>query len=409
MPILTMEFSVGRASQKSIARSFQVLEPEGSKWHYFSYFGMAGNYLLMMFYTVVTGWMMNYLYKYLTGVFTNDFKVPSEDGPGTAVEAFLGMLDSPFQNVFGMVVACAIGFFVCGFGLRKGVERVTKFMMSTLFIILIVLIVRSVTLPGAVEGIKFYLLPHAEALVNHSLYEIIHAAMGHAFFTVSVGMGSMAIFGSYIGKERRLMGESVSITIMDTFCSIGAGLVIFPACFAFGIQANSGPGLVFITLPNVFNAMPVGVFWGIVFFLFMSFAAVSTVIAVFENIVAFALDLTNWSRRKIVTINFCAMIVLCLPCALGFNVLAFIEPMGAGTAFIDLWDFMVSNNILPFGAMIYLLFCVSKKGWGYKNFLDEVNAGAGMLFPEKFRPYFAYVVPPVIVVILIVGYFQFFN
>jgi len=411
LPILTMEFAVGRASQKSIAKSFHVLEPEGSKWHIFSYFGIAGNYMLMMFYCVVTGWMMNFLYKYIVGEFS-DFRAMGangEDDLGTAITAFLDMIGDPAQQIIWMVIAVVFGFGVVGLGLKNGVERVTKIMMSCLFILLIILIVRSVTLPGASEGLKFFLLPHTEAFARHTIWEIMHAAMGHAFFTVSVGMGSMAIFGSYIGKDRRLLGESAWITALDTGASIGAGLVIFPACFAFGVEANSGAGLVFMTLPNVFDAMPGGAIWGIMFFLFMSFGALSTVVAVFENLVAYWMDMTTASRQKIVLINLPIMLVACLPTALGFNVLNFIHPLGGDTEFIDLFDFAVSNNILPIGAAIYLLFCVTKKGWGFENFLAEANEGEGLIFPNKFLFYFKYIVPVVIVVILIVGYFQFFN
>jgi len=405
-----MEFAVGRASQKSIALSFHVLEPAGTKWHIFSYFGIAGNYMLMMFYCVVTGWMMNFLYKYLTGAFSN-FRVPGtngDDDPGTAIEAFIGMISSPAQQVVWMAVAVIFGFTVVGLGLKRGVERVTKFMMSCLFLLLIVMIFRSVTLPGASEGLKFFLLPHTEAFLTHSIWEIMHAAMGHAFFTVSVGMGSMAIFGSYIGRERRLLGESSLIAGLDCFASIGAGLVIFPACFAFGIKANAGAGLVFMTLPNVFDAMPGGTFWGIMFFLFMSFAALSTVVAVFENLVAYWIDKVNATRQKIVLVNLPVMLVACLPTALGFNVWGHIHPLGGDSEFIDLFDFAVSNNILPIGAAIYLLFCVTNKGWGFQNFLAEANAGEGLAFPNRFLPYFRYFVPVIILVILIVGYIQFF-
>ena len=414
LPILAMEFAIGRGSQKSIIRSFQVLEPKGTKWHIFGPFALAGNYLLMMFYTVVTGWMINYLVKYCGGAFAN-FRVPGANGaddPGTSVQVFLSMLDSPWQNIIFMAIAVVIGFASVALGLKKGTEMITKFMMSCLLLILVVLIFRAVTLPGAGKGLRFFLLPHTEAFERHSIWEIIHAAMGHAFFTLSVGMGSMAIFGSYIGKQRRLFGESILIGCMDTFCSIGAGLVIFSSCFAFGIIPNAGPGLVFMTLPNVFHSMPGGTFWGIIFFVFMSFAAVSTVITVFELIVSCWMDLTGWSRKKICAINLSLMLVLCLPTALGFNVWANIHPLGGETQFIDLFDFAVSNNILPIGACIFMLFCVVKKhGWGYDNFLAEVNAGKGLMFPSSpaIRGFFLYLMPIVIGVILVVGYMQFFK
>ena len=413
VPILAMEFAIGRGSQRSIVRSFHVLEPKGSKWHGFGPVALAGNYLLMMFYTIITGWMINYFYKYCTGAFAN-FKLPSEvaDGPGTAVEVFLSMIGSPAQCILFMAIAVCFGFASVAIGLKKGTEKITKFMMSSLFVILVILIFRAVTLDGASKGVAWFLLPHTEAFSEHAWYEIVHAAMGHAFFTVSVGMGSQAIFGSYIGKDRKLFGEGIAVAGLDTFCSLGAGLVIFSACFAFGTSVGAGPGLVFMTLPNIFHSMPGGAFWGIVFFLFMSFAAISTVITVFEFIVACWMDLTGWSRKKVCAINLPLMLVLCIPCALGFNVWEGFQPFGEGSGFIDLFDFAVSNNILPIGSGIFTLFCVLKlKGWGWDNFLAEVNAGKGLAFPsnEIFRKYLAYLVPVVIVIIWVVGYLQFFH
>ena len=407
MPIMTAEFAVGRASQKSVARSFHVLQPEGSKWSVYSYFAMGGNYMLMMFYTTVAGWMLAYLFKAFSGSFIG--ATPDEIGG-----LFGAHVGTPTQNAGWMIAICVLGFAIVALGLQKGVEKITKACMSLMFLLLIILIVRAVTLPGAIEGLKFFLIPSAEAFETHSFGSIANAALGQAFFSLSLGMGSMAIFGSYIKKEKRLAGESVNVILLDTCAAIGAGLMIFPTCFAFDMEPGAGPGLIFMTLPNIFGAMPGGYVWAILFFFFMTFAALSTVIAVFENIVAFALDLTSWTRMKAVAVNAVAVILLSLPCALGFNIWA--EPLtpllswlGEGAVVIDFEDFIVSNHILPIGSAIYLLFCMSKKGWGFDNFLAEANAGdSGMRFPAKLRWFFTWVLPVVIAIVFIMGYVGMF-
>ena len=400
LPIMVMEFSVGRASQRSIATSFQTLEPEGTKWHWYSYFGMAGNYLLMMFYTTVGGWMINYCLKMASGTF---------EGLRTEQvgEAFSNMLASPGQNLFWMIAITVIGFFICSRGLQNGVEKMSKYMMSCLFIVMLVLVIRAVTLPNAVEGLKFYLIPDFQKMMANGLWDAIFAAMGQAFFTLSLGIGALAIFGSYIGKDRSLLGESLNVCILDTCVAFIAGLIIFPSCFSFNVAADSGPGLVFVTLPNVFNAMSGGRLWGFLFFLFMSFAAVTTIIAVFENIVAFAMD-SGWSRKKAVRVNFILILLLSLPCAFGFNLLSFIEPLGDGSTIQDLEDFIVSNNMLPLGSLMYLLFCTFRYGWGWKNFTDEANSGVGFQFPMWARFYVSYILPVVVIYIFFQGYIEKF-
>jgi len=402
IPIMTIEFAVGRASQKSIATSFRELEPAGTKWHWFSWIGMAGNYLLMMFYTTVTGWMLAYFVKMLSGDFVGN----------TAMEIsgqFAALTANPGQTVFYMLLAVVIGFGICSLGLEKGVEKITKVMMLALLAIITILAIHSITLPGAEEGLRYYLIPDFSNMTGAKLGDAIFAALGQAFFTLSIGMGSMAIFGSYISKDRRLMGESVSIALLDTFVAIVAGLIVIPSCFAFGIQPNAGPGLVFETLPNVFNAMPGGRIWGVLFFLFMIFAAVSTLVAVFENIISFGMDLWNWSRKKSCLINVIAVSVLSLPCALGFNLLSYITPLGAGSTIMDLEDFIISNNILPLGSLVYVLFATwNKKGWGWTNFLNEANTGKGLAFPKWLRVYVKYVLPIVLLILWMQGYISKF-
>jgi len=401
MPIMAAEFAVGRGSGRSVARSFQELQPPGTKWHYFSWFAMAGNYLLMMFYTSVSGWMFNYLFKMIRGEFVG----ASAEAVG---QGFGAMLASPAQNILWMVAVCLLGFGICYLGLQNGVEKITKIMMSCLFLVMLVLVVRAVTLPNAAAGLKFYLMPNTAAIKEHGLWTITYNAMGQAFFTLSIGMGSMAIFGSYIGRQKRLLGESRNVMILDTIAAFCAGLIIFPACYAFAIEPNSGPGLIFVTLPNVFNAMPGGYIWGVLFFIFMCFAALSTVIAVFENILSFAVDLTGCSRRKAILVNLVAIIILAVPCALGFNIWENIQPLGAGSAIIDLEDFIVSKNVLPLGACLYMLFCMTKRGWGFDKFMAEVNAGEGLKFPAKLKPYFTYILPIIIIIVFIFGYIEQF-
>ncbi|MCI9414947.1 MAG: sodium-dependent transporter [Clostridiales bacterium] len=401
LPILVMEFSVGRASRKSAAASFRVLELPGTKWHLFSGFAVAGNYLLMMFYTTVGGWMLAYCFKTAAGQMNG----LSTDG---VKQSFDHLLAQPGEMVFWMVLVVLIGFGVCSLGLRGGVERITKIMMVCLLLFMAVLAVRSVLLPGGAEGLRFYLMPDFSKMAEKGIGDTIFAAMGQAFFTLSIGMGSMTIFGSYIGREQSLTGESVRITVLDTLVALTAGLIIFPACFAFGVQPDSGPSLVFITLPNIFNQMGGGQLWGTLFFLFLSFAALSTIIAVFENIVSFGMDLRGWSRRKSVLINLVLILVLSLPCVLGFNLLSGIQPFGAGSTIQDLEDFLVSNNVLPLGSLVYLMFCVSRYGWGWDKFTAEANAGKGMKFPKTMRLYVTYVLPAIILVIFVQGYWAKF-
>lgn len=402
LPIMVMEFSVGRASRKSAALSFDVLEPKGTKWHLYKYGAMAGNYLLMMFYTTIGGWMVLYFFKTALGQF---------DGLTSAEvsESFRTLMSQPGLMTFFMILTVVICFGICSLGLQKGVEKITKVMMVCLLGLMIVLAVRSLLLKGGEDGIKFYLFPDFKKLTEGSggLWEAVYAAMGQSFFTLSLGIGALAIFGSYIGKERSLTGEALSIAVLDTFVALMAGLIIFPACFAYDIQPDSGPNLIFITLPNVFNTMNGGRLWGSLFFLFMSFAAFSTIIAVFENILSFAMDLTGCSRTKAVVVNLIAIIVLSMPCVLGFNVLSGLKLPGGSV--LDFEDFLVSNNLLPLGSLVYLLFCTSKYGWGFKNFMKEANTGEGLKFPKWARFYVSYILPVIVLVIFFMGYWSFFH
>lgn len=402
LPIMVMEFAVGRASQKSAARSFHVLEPAGTKWHLQGYACMAGNYLLMMFYTTVGGWMAAYIFKTLTG----EFKGLDSDG---VAAVFNDMLARPGYMTFWMVLVVLLSFFICSLGLQKGVERITKAMMSCLFLILLILCIRSVTLPGASEGLRFYLISDFTRFTENGVGNTIFAAMGQAFFTLSLGIGAMAIFGSYIGKDHTLTGETINICLLDTLVAFLAGLIIFPSCFAFGVDPGQGPGLVFITLPNIFNQMVGGRIFGVLFFVFMTFAAQSTIIAVFENIISFSMDLFGTSRKKTVLINGIAIILLSLPCVFGFNIWSGFQPMGAGSTIQDLEDFIVSNNLLPLGSMVYLLFCTSRYGWGWKNFLAEADTGKGVKFPAWARVYVSYILPLIVLFIFIMGYYQKFK
>ena len=409
LPVMVCEFAVGRASRKSMAEAFKQLEPEGTKWHWYSGFAVAGNYLLMMFYTVVSGWFLKYFVQMISGKFVG----LSADA---IVDEFVnGTVGSPSTLLIGMVVVIVIGFGTCILGLQKGVERITKIMMSALLIIMIGLAIYVAFLPGAGAGYAFYLKPDFKALVSgeHGLWDTIYAAMGQAFFTLSLGIGSMEIFGSYIGKDHSLTGESLRVIGLDTFVAICAGLIIFPACAAFGVESSSGAGLAFMSLPNVFNAMgPVaGRIVGAFFFLFMSFAALSTVIAVFENIVAFAMDKLGWSRTKAVLINFAAMLVLATPAALGMNVWSGVH-FGAHIGSIDaLEDFIVSQNLLPIGSMLFLLFCTIKKGWGWDGFIAEADAGEGIKFPKNkvVKFYLKFIAPVIIIVVFVAGYFDIFG
>ncbi len=400
MPIMAMEFAVGRASQKSIAKAYQALEPKGSKWHIAGHFAVAGNYLLMMFYTVVGGWMLSYIVKMAKG----DFVGQSAEGVS---QVFNNMLANPAELTFWMVITVLISFGICALGFQKGVERITKVMMVMLLVIMLVLAVRSLTLGGeAIEGLKFYLVPDFGKMVENGIFEAIFAAMGQAFFTLSLGIGAMAIFGSYIDKDRSLMGEVVNICALDTFVALTAGLIIFPACFAFGVNPGEGPGLVFVTLPNIFNQMAGGQIWGVLFFIFMSFASLSTVIAVFENIISCTMDRWGIPRKKAIVINLVLIIALSMPCVLGFNLLAGFTP--AGMNIQDWEDFIVSNNLLPLGSLAFLLFCTSRYGWGWKNFISEADAGKGLKFPKWARVYVSYILPVIVLLVFVSGYVQKF-
>ena len=399
MPIMSMEFGVGRGSQQSAARSFKVLEPQGTKWHHFGWFAMAGNYLLMMFYTTISGWLLAYLIKMARG----DFVGATSENVG---QQFGEMVSSPGSNVMFMIIMVVIGMLICLGGVRGGVERITKVMMIALLAIMVVLAVRSITLPGAGAGLEFYLKPSLKPL-QENFWGVIYAALGQSFFTLSLGIGSMAIFGSYLSRDRSLFGESVNVTILDTFVAFTAGLIIFPACFAYDVNPGAGPTLIFVTLPNIFADMAGGQIWGSLFFLFLVFAALSTVIAVFENIVAFGMDLGGWSRKKSVLINIVLVPILSLPCALGFNVWSGFKPFGGESNFLDLEDFIVSNNLLPLGCLVYLCFCLYKKGWGWENFLKEVDAGKGLRMP-RLRVYYKYVLPLIVLLIFVFGYIDKF-
>ena len=396
IPMLTMEFSIGRASRKSPLLACKVLEKPGQKWHLQGYMAMAGNYLLMMFYTTVSGWMLHYFYLTASGAF--------ENADVDRVEAIFGeMLSDPLVMSLWMILVVVVGFFICSRGVQAGVEKITKGMMLALFFLIVVLAVNSLMLDGGMEGLKFYLLPDFNRMAETGIGATIAAAMNQSFFTLSLGIGAMAIFGSYIGKERSLAGESLRVCLLDTFVAITAGLIIFPACFSFGVDADSGPNLIFITLPNIFNHMAGGRVWGSLFFLFMAFAAFSTVIAVFENIISCCMDLTGCSRKKAAFVNVFLMILLSLPCVLGFNLLSSFEPLGEGTSIMDLEDFLVSNITLPIGSLIYLLFCTSRYGWGWKNFLEEANTGKGLKLRNGLRFYMTYILPIIILVIFVLG------
>ena len=399
VPVMTMEFAVGRASRKSVIRSFTELEKPGQKWHLHGYIGMAGNYLLMMFYTTVAGWMLYYFYQMLTGKFTGKDK---EQVAGL----FQEMLESPTVLTMVMVIIVAAVILICSLGLQKGVERITKVMMLLLLFIIVVLAVRSMTLEGGTEGLKFYLLPDVQRMRDVGILETITAAMNQAFFTLSLGIGSMAIFGSYIDKSRTLLGESVNIAMLDTFVALVSGLIIFPTCFAFDISPDMGPSLIFITLPNIFNHMVGGRVWGTLFFVFMTFAAFSTILAVFENIISCGMDLFHWSRKKSCLINLVALIVLSLPCVFGYNIWSAIQPLGEGSTILDLEDFIVSNMMLPVGSLVYLLFCVTRYGWGFDHYLKEANTGEGVRMPGGVRFYVTFILPVLLFFLTVKGWIR---
>ena len=399
IPVMTMEFALGRASQKSPAKIYNELEPVGSKWHWHSYFAVAGQYILMMFYTVVAGWMLRYC------VATANGTLSGLDNTGIASK-FGAMLSNPTELLIYTYIVIAIGFLVCSFGLQKGLERITKVMMIALLVIIVVLAVNGLFMEGGREGLAFYLLPSAERFKAVGFGRVLVGAMNQSFFTLSLGIGAMAIFGSYIGKDRTLMGESINIAILDTFVAVVSGLIIFPACFAHGVEPDSGPNLIFITLPNIFNNLAGGRVWGSLFFVFMSFAALSTVFAMFESIMACTSDFLNCSRKKSCIINLVAMLVLSLPCIFGFNLLSDIQPLGDGSTIMDLEDFIVSNILLPLGSLVFVLFCTSKRGWGWDNFIKEANEGKGIKFPKWLYGYVKYVIPVIILIVFGVGLFD---
>lgn len=396
LPIMTMEFAVGRASQKSPVRAYQVLEKPGSRWHIHGYLAMIGNYLLMMFYTTVCGWMLHYFYLTAAGIFVG--------ATTEQVGAVFGeMLSRPGVMAGCMIAVVVIGFLINSFGLQGGLERVTKVMMIALLAIMVVLAVNSIRTPGSGEGLRFYLIPDFGRMAETGVANVVVGAMNQAFFTLSLGIGAMAIFGSYIGKGRALMGEAVNVAVLDTFVAFTAGLIIFPACFAFNVSPDSGPNLIFVTLPNIFNHMAGGRLWGSLFFVFMAFAAFSTVLAVFENIMSCCMDLTGWSRKKTAAINIVLMILLSLPCVLGFNVWSGFQPFGPGSNVLDLEDFLVSNLWLPLGSLVYLMFCTSRYGWGWKNFQNEANDGGGIKVRDGIRFYVSYILPLIVLVIFVLG------
>lgn len=396
LPAMCMEFAIGRAAKKSPVRMYRELEPKGSHWHIHSFFCLIGNYILMMFYTTVAGWMLRYFFLECMGTFEG------LDPDGVA-GVFADGLANPAAQVGFMGIIVVAGCLVNMQGLQSGLEKVTKVMMVLLIIIMAVLAVNSVFLPGASEGIGYLLIPDFDRLMNAGLWNVVSAAMNQAFFTLSIGIGSMAIFGSYIGKEQSLLGESVNVVILDTLVAISSGLIIIPACFAYGVESTAGPSLIFITLPNIFNHMPIGRLWGSLFFVFMTFAAFSTVLAVFENIMAMCMDQFGWSRKKAGAVNIFALFILSLPCALGFNVLSFIQPLGEGSSFLDLEDYIVSNFLLPLGALIMVLFCTRKSGWGWENFKKEANEGEGLKVGDWMRGYTTWVLPALIILVFVMG------
>lgn len=402
LPILICEFAIGRGSRMGVSRAYEELEPEGTSWHHFKWFSIFGNYLLMMFYTMVGGWMLYYAWRSASG------KISGLQ-PEEISEAFTGMLSSPGTMCGWMILAILISFGVCILGLQQGIEKIMKVMMSILIVLIIVLAVHSLVLPNALEGVRFYLVPNLDAIRSRGAGPVVFDAMTHAFFTLSVGIGAMEIFGSYLKKERTIPGEAKNIVILDTFVALMAGFIIIPACFAYGVEPDAGPSLLFITLPNVFNHMSGGRIWGTCFFLFMSFAALSTIIAVFENIVSFYMDMGGWSRKKAVGVNIILVTLLSLPAVLGYNILSGIQPMGAGTTIMDLEDFLVSYNLLPLGSMIFVLFCVKKNGWGWDLFRAEANIGKGMKMPNALRFYMTYILPAIIVIVYLKGYYDTFS
>lgn len=396
LPVLTMELAVGRASRKSAVLGYKALEKKGSKWHIHGWVAIFGCCMLMMYYTTVSGWMVTYFFKFLTGSFKSG--MTTED----TAQAFSNLLGDPKQMAFWMILTVVVGFLVCSRGLQNGLEKISKFMMTALLLLIVVLAVHSLTLSNTAEGVKFYLVPNTEAVAAVGLKNVITAAMNQSFFTLSLGVAAMEIFGSYMGKDHTLAGEGVRICALDTFVATMAGLIIFPACFSYNVEVNAGPSLIFITLPNVFINMSGGRIWGSLFFLFMTFASFSTVIAVFENIMSFCMDMFGWSRNKAALINCIVILIASLPCVLGYNVWSNLHLIG-GRDVLDSEDFIVSNLLLPIGSLIYLLFCVTKWGWGFEKYCEEANTGDGIKISKKLKPYFQFILPILIVFILIQG------
>ena len=397
IPVLTMEFSIGRAAQKSPAKMYEQLEPKGSKWHLHGKVSLIGCYLLMMFYTTVAGWMLKFFVSTASG------EIVGMDTAAVENHFNVDVLGDPVSLIVYMGIVVAIGVAVCLIGVQNGLEKVTKIMMLALLAIMVVLAVNSFTLPGGAEGLSFYLMPDLSVIEKVGITNILVSAMNQAFFTLSIGMGSMAIFGSYIGKDRSLLGESVNVALLDTFVAVASGLIIFPACSAYGVDVTSGPKLLFITLPNIFNNIPLGRLWGSLFFVFMSFAALSTVLAVFECIIANTMDLWGLSRKKACIINGILLFLLSVPCCLGFYILSGFQPLGAGSTILDLEDTAVSNFILPLGSFVFILFCVTKKGWGWDNFVNEANTGKGLKIKRFMKGYMTYVLPVLVMFVFIMG------
>ena len=400
-PIMVCEFAVGRASGKSTAVSFDQLEPKGTKWHRLKWLGIAGNYLLMMFYSSVAAWLLYYTFAFAMGRFAG------LDAAGVQ-NFYADMTGSPLTMLLWTWLVVALGFFICGRGLQNGVERTSTVMMSGLLVLMVLLAVNSILLDGAEAGLRFFLLPDMAKVEELGLGNIIYGAMSQAFFTLSVGMGGMSIFGSYIDKQKSLAGEAVLISGLDTFVALMAGLIIIPACFSFGIEPNTGPPLIFITLPNIFLSLPMGRLIGTLFFVFLTFAAFTTIIGVYENIISYGMDLFGLSRKQSVHRNAAAMAVLVLPCIFGFNILSGFEPLGPGSTIMDAEDFLVSNNLLPLGAMVFVLFCTAKCGWGWQAFIAEADEGEGLKFPKKALGYMGLAVPVIISCIYLKGYYDMF-
>ncbi len=400
VPVMTMEFSMGRASRKSPVHIYDKLAPSKSKWFLHGYLAMAGNYILMFFYTVVSGWMLKYFVDMASGKFEGT-------NSKTVANLFNDMLADPVSQVVFMAVIVVLGFFICSIGLQNGLEKITKVMMIALLIIMVILAINSVFMKGASKGLAFYLIPDFKRASEQGFMKLVVAAMNQSFFTLSLGIGAMAIFGSYIGNEKALLGESINVALLDTFVAISAGLIIFPACYSYNVEVNSGPGLIFITLPNIFNDIAFGRVWGSLFFVFMTFAAFSTVLAVFENILACTMDLFGWSRKKACLINCIIVILLSVPCALGFNLWSGLHPLGGTSSILDFEDFLVSNILLPGGSVVFVLFCVSRYGWGWENFVKEANKGDGFKVKEWMRAYMTYVLPILVIAILILGLVKF--